>query len=384
MPKQDSPQLDIPALLAETAALQQRVQRFERVLASLPEFALVSRQDDPLPLLHTLLAELLEAECVAVHVPVPFAATKARKHVLQAAITIGRRPVGLIEATRVQPFGLDDMAIANALGLIVGVVLEQTTLQTQFDQYRSQAQAAADTLDQLLVFARVVNSGSSDLQQLGVQLATQVTTMVGGDRASLLLTLPDTPQMPMLILSNGTVSAPERAISVRDNGLAGLVLRERRPMIIDETDTDRRWFSLSAHDYDAPTRCAMAVPLIWGERVLGVITVTTTQTHLFDTPQLNLLDLIASHVALALHSALLQARARTICVALDDIAHIINSALQAAQLNVQLMISSSESQGMLMVERDDLYTLDGTLARIGDAARQLHVLQRELSLPTNL
>ncbi|NJM05302.1 GAF domain-containing protein [Candidatus Gracilibacteria bacterium] len=118
------------------------------------------------------------------------------------------------------------------------------------------------------------------MQQLGVQFATQVTAMVGGDRASLLLTLPATAQMPMLILSNGAVSSTERALAVRDNGLAGLVLRERRPLIIDETDTDRRWFSLSAHEYDAPTRCAMAVPLIWGERVLGVITVTTTQTHL--------------------------------------------------------------------------------------------------------
>jgi GAF domain-containing protein len=188
--------------------------------------------------------------------------------------------------------------------------------------------------------------------------------------------------MPMLILSNGTVSSPERAIAVRDNGLAGLVLRERRPLIIDETDTDRRWFSLSAHEYDAPTRCAMAVPLSWGDTVLGVLTVTTTQTHLFDTPQLNLLDLIASHVALALHSALIQVHIRSLSDALEDLAHNVNSALQAAQLNVQLMLSSNEAQGMLLVERDDLLKLGSTLDRIGEAGRRLHALQHELQLPS--
>ncbi|NJM05303.1 hypothetical protein HC891_02290 [Candidatus Gracilibacteria bacterium] len=145
---------DMSTLVAEIVATQQRAHRFERVLSSLPEFALASRQEDPLPFLHDLLAELLSCDCVNVHVPAPFAGIATPKDTLQAPIVIGRRRVGVIEATRNRPFDVDDHAIAEALGMIVGVVLEQTTLQSQFDQYRSQAQAAADTLDQLLGFAR--------------------------------------------------------------------------------------------------------------------------------------------------------------------------------------------------------------------------------------
>ncbi|MEI7768795.1 MAG: GAF domain-containing protein [Chloroflexales bacterium] len=294
--------------LADTSSLGQpdgQGRRLREALAGCGDFFMAGRREaDPLPTLRDLAADWLHAESLEIVVPAGTGSLRAEEPgLLCGPIMIGRRVIGRIEARRSRPFDAEDRALLGALGQILGSVLEHSTLQSQLDQHYHQAQANADTLDRLLSFGRLVVSADSDLQRLAVELVTQVPTMVTGERASLLLMPPDRPDTPMLALSNGTLASAERAREVRDSGLAGLVFSSRAPMIIDETATDRRWLALKASENDAPTRCAMAVPLIWGERLLGVLTVTTTQTHLFDTPQLNLLELVACHISLAIHAA---------------------------------------------------------------------------------
>jgi GAF domain-containing protein len=262
------------------------------------------READPLPTLRDLAADWLHAEGLEIIVPVGTGVLRAEDPgLLCGPIMIGRRVIGRIEARRSRPFDAEDRALLDALGQILGAVLEQSALQSQLDQHYHQAQANAATLDRLLGFGRLVVSAAADPQRLAMELVTQVPAMVDGERASLLLIPHDRPDPPVLVLSNGTVASAERAREVRGSGLAGLVFSSRAPMIIDETDTDRRWLALKASENDAPTRCAMAVPLIWGERLLGALTVTTTQTHRFGTPQLNLLELVACHISLAIHAA---------------------------------------------------------------------------------
>jgi GAF domain-containing protein len=267
-------------------------------------FAAGRREADPLPTLRDLAADWLHAEQLEIIVPVGMGTLCTDDpQLLCGPISIGRRVIGRIEARRERPFDEEDRALLGALGQIIGAVLEHSAQQSQLDQHYYQAQANADTLDRLLGFGRLVVSATADPQHLALELVSQVPAMVTGERASLLLIPIDTSDMPVLALSNDGFASPERAREVRDQGLAGLVLSSREPMIIDETDTDRRWLDLKALENDAPSRCAMAVPLIWGDRLLGALTVTTTQTHLFGTPQLNLLELVACHISLAIHAA---------------------------------------------------------------------------------
>jgi GAF domain-containing protein len=294
-------------------------------------FAAGRREADPLPALRDLAADWLHAECLDIIVPAGTGALRAEEAgLLCGPIMIGRRVIGRIEARRSRPFDEEDRALLGALGQILGAVFEQSTLQSQLDQHDHQAQANADTLDRLLSFGHLVVSAVNDPQHLAIELVTQVPAMVTGERASLLLIPYDRPDAPTLVLSNGAVASVERAREVRDSGLAGLVFCARAPMIIDETDTDRRWLSLQARENDAPSRCAMAVPLIWGERLLGALTVTTTQTHRFGTPQLNLLELVACHISLAIHAADVDARlacvSDTLTSAISDMGQLLVAA----------------------------------------------------------
>jgi GAF domain-containing protein len=321
-----------PTPTPSIAALQRRTARMREALLGCGAFWGAARHPDPLPALRDLACDWLQAEDLDIIVPAGTGSLHSEDPgELCAPITIGRRVVGRLEAHRTHPpFDDDDRALARALGPLVGAVLEQSSMKSLVDQYADQAQANADTLDQLLTFGRRVVSATADPLHLALHLATQVPSMVGGERASLLLIPPDTPDEPLLVLSNGTVSSAERAREVLDNGLAGMVLRDRVPMIIDETDTDRRWLALTVRESESPTRCAMAVPLTWGNRLLGALTVTTTETHLFNTPQLNLLELVACHISLAIQAANLEARLMRLTESLADANARLSAGLHAA------------------------------------------------------
>ncbi len=324
--------------------------RLREALAGFGAFFAVGRREaDPLPALRDLAADWLHAEHLEIVVPAGTSALLAEEPGrLCGPILIGRRAIGQIEARRARPFDADDRALLGALGQILGIVFEHSAQQSQLDQHYHEAQANADTLDRLLGFGRLVVSAAADPQHLALALVTQVPEMVTGERASLLLIPDDSPHAPALALSNGTFASPERAREVRDSGLAGLVLSSRAPMIIDETDTDVRWLSLKVRENDAPSRCAMAVPLVWGDRLLGALTVTTTQTHLFGTPQLNLLELVACHISLAIHAA-----------SADSYLARMSDALSCAIRDLQVALAEARAGDATALDR-----MEGLLGRL--------------------
>ncbi len=315
----------------QITSLQSRVARVREALAGCGAFFAAARRPDPLPTLRDLAGDWLCAEEIEILVPAgtgPLRSDEPGR--LYGTVQIGRRVVGRIEARRRKPFDEDDRALMAALGQIIGAALEHAALQGEMEQYARQAQAHAGTLEQLLRYGRTIVSAAADPHAVALQIATQLPEMVGGERASVLLLAPDAQSQPLLLLSNGHRSTPERAREVSEHGLAGMVLRDRAPLMIDETDTDRRWLGLRLSQNDLRTRCAMAVPLLWGEHAIGALTVTTTQSRHFDPAQLDLLELVACHVAMAVHAANLEAQLPQLAVRLATLADELDAALRAA------------------------------------------------------
>lgn len=345
-------------------------ERLRYALANFGLFFEAARERDPLPSLQEIARDLIGAD--ELHIAIPAGVGPVQfddAHTLALPITIGGRPVGRLSMRRSTNFTAEDRTLAFIISQIIGVVLEQSSLYGQIEQYHQQAQANADTLEQLLSFKRQIVGGVNDPLQVALLLATHVPEMVGGDRASLLLISADQPDTPQLVLSNGTVTSPERAREVRDNGLAGLVFRECRPLIIDETETDQRWLAMSLKSFEAPSRCAMAAPVLWEDRVIGVITVTTTRSRLFDTSHLNLLELIAHNVALALHSATLNVRVKQLLALQADTVRNLQAPLQAATSTIHHLLPEHPNGIQATVSLDDLRTIAAALAQI-DAITQ--------------
>jgi GAF domain-containing protein len=88
----------------------------------------------------------------------------------------------------------------------------------------------------------------------------------------------------------------------------------------------------------------MAAPLRWGSRLLGAITVTTTRSRRFDSSHLNLLELVACHISLAIYAADLEVRRKRSVKHLNAIQDHINAALTAARAGDLKALDQIEAQ----------------------------------------
>jgi len=72
------------------------------------------------------------------------------------------------------------------------------------------------------------------------------------------------------------------------NGLAGWVVENRRPAIIEDTEEDPRWLMRVWET----SRSAICIPLMTMDRVIGVLTLTRLQTQQFNMEDLSLLTAV--------------------------------------------------------------------------------------------
>lgn len=349
------------------------------LLTNISQFFDAAHEDDPLPLLQQLSCDLLRTNNVQIRIPTgsAYAEHDDPCRLTQSLIINGQR-IGRLDAYRTLPFTPDERALAFLIGQLISVVLEQTVLHSQLNQYHRQNRATVNTLEQLLEFMQDIVTSTTDWWQVAVSLTMRVPGIVGGQRASLLIIPTCQPDVPHLVLSNGMSVSPERARAVRDSGLAGLVLRECRPLIIDETQTDQRWLSLGLASYETPSRCAMAVPLIWGKRILGVLTVTTSHSRLFDTSHLNLLELIGHNIALALHNLTLEDRLHHALNLFNTEQNMLCSLLHAAHQSLQTYTTTQTGQDTVSITLNDVQLIRTALEHVMTLEQQLRSAYQQL------
>jgi sigma-B regulation protein RsbU (phosphoserine phosphatase) len=103
--------------------------------------------------------------------------------------------------------------------------------------------------------------------------------------------------------------------SVLEGGLAGWVVRNRRIGLITDTEKDERWLNLSDQPYAA--RSAMAVPIIRDNEMLGILTLLHSQPGVFHQGTVDMMEVTAGQLGLALESAKLYSKLDQYSRALD-------------------------------------------------------------------
>lgn len=86
--------------------------------------------------------------------------------------------------------------------------------------------------------------------------------------------------------------APDRLHETVHHGLAGWVLENRRPALVENTKEDPRWLPRGWEANLDLSRSAICVPLLTQDRVIGVLTLTRMQTNRFTMEDLSLLTSI--------------------------------------------------------------------------------------------
>jgi GAF domain-containing protein len=98
-------------------------------------------------------------------------------------------------------------------------------------------------------------------------------------------------------------------------GIAGWVLVTRQPLVLEDVGGDPRFARDAAESTGYVPRGLMAVPLLHGERALGVLQVLDRESERFSLAEMDLLGLFANQAAIALD---LLARARRAKALLED------------------------------------------------------------------
>ena len=136
-----------------------------------------------------------------------------------------------------------------------------------------------------------------DLDRLLTQFLNRLADAVGAVRASILVLTGDQPR-----LFSNTRNRPTIPLNdILGQGVAGWVLRERQPLIIDDTREDRRWIAVNAQQ--RAVRSVAAVPLVREGRALAAITLVHHTPGYFNHDHLELLNAVAAQSAIALENA---------------------------------------------------------------------------------
>ncbi len=118
--------------------------------------------------------------------------------------------------------------------------------------------------------------------------------------------------------------------AVLERGFAGWVIRHREPALIDDVTQDARWLPAPEMYAGIPVRAAISVPLVLSNRVLGALTCVHPQLGYFVQDDLNMLQSIAAHVALAVENARLfsaEEQRRTFADTLTEVARTLTATL---------------------------------------------------------
>jgi adenylate cyclase len=136
-----------------------------------------------------------------------------------------------------------------------------------------------------------------DLNDLLTHFLIRLSEAVGAIRSSIVLVLPSGTHF-FSSVNDPPAHSVERLIR---EGLAGHVLRERKPVLIDEVRNDSRW--LPVEEQPQRVRSVAAVPILREDQIYGVITLVHPTPGHFTSDHLDLLTSVAAQCAIALENA---------------------------------------------------------------------------------
>ena len=157
---------------------------------------------------------------------------------------------------------------------------------------------------QLLYSISQTLTSSLEINTVLNQIVNQLCDALDAVRTSIIL-VNDKLQLTFHASSASDPVDAERITQVLREGVAGWVLRARKPLIIADARRDQRWIWLE-RGLD-PTRSIICVPLLHKQTILGVITAVHTRLNYFNDVHLELIQSVAAQSVVAFdHAQLFQ------------------------------------------------------------------------------
>lgn len=144
---------------------------------------------------------------------------------------------------------------------------------------------------------------SNDTLNDSLREAVKNALRLTGAEAGSLFLLDDSGNIVNSLLARGDLPIEEKQdieADVMNHGLAGWVNKHRQSVLIPDASQDDRWVTLPDQPYQAMS--VMAVPIITGRQLLGLLTLTHSKKAFFEPADLQLIQAAVNQMALALRN----------------------------------------------------------------------------------
>ena len=222
-----------------------------------------------------------------------------------------------------------------------------------------------------------------DLRTVLQRVLFEATQNIGGQRGSIVV-LDDSGKPIDSTIVYGRHFHQDTTQQLRDTverGLAGWVIRNRKPVLIPDTSQDDRWLRRPDDSLDQTgAKSALCVPLLAREKLVGVLTLVHPHANAFGIEHLELMQAIADQAGIAVLNARLytesqrQARVMTALaegaaainasLRLDEVLRrILNQCMQALQVETVALALIDPSNGELVFRAATGYNAGNILDR---------------------
>jgi GAF domain-containing protein/signal transduction histidine kinase len=237
--------------------------------------------------------------------------------ILAVPMTLSGKTVGMLSAQTYKPnvYTEDDLQILSTLANQAAVAIQNGRLFNETERLArelerrvvertAQLQREQQNTETLLRILTEVSS-SLDLDRALNRTLALLNDAIGAEQGTImLLNLEDN----LLHFRAGygylseRVSGGARGFKLRiGEGLAGWVVAQREPALVDDLLNDPRW--VKAVDSSREHRSAIAMPLLVAEDVIGALLVYHRKPNYFSPELLSLVKAIAGQVAVAINNA---------------------------------------------------------------------------------
>ena len=269
--------------------------------------------------------------------------------------------LGVQEGDGVREWSPEEVAIVEAVSDQVAMALDGARL---FGETRTRAEelAVLNELAQSLTALLTVDEVLEETYRGVSQLL---------DATSLYIGLYDPQKDEISFPFNVTESAVDKSITVisADQGYAGYIVRNRTGLLLAEDTAEKtleKTAEMGIERVGQPALSYLGVPLVIGDRVLGVVAVQNYDTpHVYDARDQSLLTAIASQAAIAIQSANLfeEAQRRAVqLAAASEVARDATAILEVDQLLDETVHLISEQfgyyhAGVFLLDEQDEYAV---------------------------
>jgi GAF domain-containing protein len=275
------------------------------------------------------------------------------RSVLAVPLKVDKQLVGLIYVDHPQPskFGNNELDFLNAFAGQVAFAVHRA------QQHQNQIKELTRLNELSRSIVQVL-----DLDEVLTRIVHDATRMLHVETGSVML-LDET--NARLIFSTSVSNGKKVDIPTNlhvNEDIAGWVVTHEKPVCINDTKEDKRWFGELSDDFK--THSLLCVPLQLNSRVLGALQVLNKKNKQgFNNIDITLLSAFASSATIAIENARLfeEARQARRLRTLNEAALALGSTLD---LNKILRIGLEKSLAMLRVESGAIYLLENGTANV--------------------